>query len=279
MNSIYQEIARLEQEGREFAICTVVEVQGSSPAHASFKMVVLPDGTQQGTVGGGTLELSVLAAAREVIAEGKPRMISFDLSPDGKDSLGMLCGGQIKLYIEYVGSRPQLYIYGAGHVGRSLAAFASLVGFEVTVMDDRPEFATPARVPEAHHFLTGDFVELVQATDYGSQGYHVILTDKHVSDERVLKAFLERKLDYRYIGMIGSKSKVLEVFRHLVTAGASKEDLARVYTPIGIDHGGQTAEEIALAICTELVAARHDRVLADSMKNKTNIIGALERKP
>ncbi len=279
MNSIYQEIAKLEQEGREFAICTVVEVEGSSPAHASFKMIVLPDGTQQGTVGGGTLELNVLAVAREVIAERKPRIISFDLNLNSKTSIGMVCGGQIKLYIEYVGSRPQLYIYGAGHVGRSLATFASLVGFEVTIMDDRPEFATPTRVPEAHHFLTGDFVELIKATDYGTQGYHVILTDKHASDELVLKAILERKLDYHYIGMIGSKSKVLDVFRHLMAAGVSREDLARVYTPIGIDHGGQTAEEIALAICAELVAARHDHPLTDSMKNKANVIEGLERKP
>jgi len=279
MNSIYQEIARLEQEGREFAVCTVVEVQGSSPAHASFKMIVLPDGTQQGTVGGGSLEMSVVAAAREVIAEQKPRMVSFDLNANGKESLGMVCGGQVKMYIEYVGSRPQLYVYGSGHVGRSLGLFASLVGFEVTMMDDRPEFATPARIPEAHHFLTGDFAELIQNMSYGSQGYHVILTDKHVSDERVLKAILERKLDARYIGMIGSKAKVLEAFRRLLAAGISREELARVYTPIGIDHGGQTAEEIALAICTELVAARHDRVLADSMKNKVNIMEALERKP
>ncbi len=279
MDSIYQYIAKLEQEGREFAICTVIDAQGSSPGRTSFKMVVLPDGTQHGTVGGGKLELTVLGAARDAIAEGKSRVVTFDLSQNGKDSLGMLCGGQVTLYIEYVGSRPLLYIYGAGHVGRFLATFASLVGFEVTVLDDRPDVATPGRLPDAHHFLTGDFVELVQTTAYGPQGYHVILTDKHVSDERVLQALLERKVDNRYIGMIGSRSKTLEVFRRLVAAGTGKEDLARVYAPVGIDHGGQTAEEIALAICAELVAVRHDHTLADSMKNRANIIGLLESKP
>jgi len=279
MDSIYQYVAKLEQEGREFAVCTVINAQGSSPGRTSFKMVVLPDGTQHGTVGGGKLELTVLGAARDAIAEGKSRVVTFDLSQNGKDNLGMLCGGQVTLYIEYVGSRPLLYIYGAGHVGRFLATFASLVGFEVTVLDDRPEFATPGRIPDAHHFLTGDFVELVQTTTYGPQGYHVILTDRHVSDERVLKALLERRLDNRYIGMIGSRSKTLEVFRRLVAAGVGREDLARVYAPVGIDHGGQTAEEIALAICAELVAARHDRTLADSMKNRANVIGLLESKP
>lgn len=279
MDSIYQYVAKLEQEGREFAICTVIDAQGSSPGRTSFKMVVLPDGTQHGTVGGGKLELTVLGAARDAIAEEKSRVITLDLSQNGKDSLGMLCGGQVTLYIEYVGRRPLLYIYGAGHVGRFLATFASLVGFEVTVMDDRPEFATPGRIPDAHHFLTGGFVELVQTTTYGPQGYHVILTDRHVSDERVLKALLERKLDNRYIGMIGSRSKTLEVFRRLEATGIGREDLARVYAPVGIDHGGQTAEEIALAICTELVAARHDRTLADSMKNRANVIGLLESKP
>jgi xanthine dehydrogenase accessory factor len=279
MDSIYQYVAKFEQEGREFAICTVIDAQGSSPGRTSFKMVVLPDGTQHGTVGGGKLELTVLGEAREAIAEGKSRVVTFDLSQNGRDSLGMLCGGQATLYIEYVGSRPLLYIYGAGHVGRFLATFASLVGFEVTVLDDRPEFATPGRIPDAHHFLTGDFVELVQTTPYGPQGYHVILTDKHVSDERVLQTLLERKVDNRYIGMIGSRSKTLEVFRRLEAAGVGREDLARVYAPVGIDHGGQTAEEIALAICAELVATRHDRTLADSMKNRANVIGLLESRP
>jgi xanthine dehydrogenase accessory factor len=279
MDSIFQYIARLEQEGREFAICTVINAEGSSPGRTNFKMVVLPDGSQTGTVGGGKLELTVVSAAREAIAQQQSHVVTYDLNQNSKDSLGMLCGGQATLYIEYVGSRPTLYIYGAGHVGQFLASFASVVGFEVTVLDDRPDYATPARIPDARHFLCGDFGELVQTTSYVAQAYHVILTDKHVSDERVLKALLERGVDNRYIGMIGSRAKTLEVFRHLEQAGVARERLARVYAPVGIDHGGQTAEEIALAICAELVAVRHDRRLADSMRNKADVIGLLESKP
>ena len=279
MDSVYQYAARLEQEGREFAMCTVIDAQGSSPGKTAFKMIVLPDGSQMGTVGGGTLELAVAQAAREVLAQGTSRIVNFELNPEGKDSLGMLCGGQVSVYIEYVGSRPLLYIYGAGHVGAALAAFAAMVGFEVTVMDDRPEFVTPARIPSAQHFMAGDFVELVQGAVYGPQGYHVILTDKHASDERVLRALLERGVEYKYIGMIGSKAKILEVFRHLVGAGFDPARLAEVYAPIGIDHGGQTAEEIALAIAAELVAVRHDRTLADSMRNKARLVEHLERTP
>ncbi len=278
MDSIFQYIARLEQEGREFAICTVINVEGSSPGRTSFKMVVLPDGSQTGTVGGGSLEMTVVAAARDVIARQQSQVVTYDLNQNGKDSLGMLCGGQATLYIEYVGSRPALYVYGAGHVGQSLASFASVVGFEVTVLDDRPDYVTPARIPDARHFLCGEFTELVQTTSYVPQGYHVILTDRHISDERVLKALLERKVDSRYIGMIGSRAKILEVFRHLEQAGIAREELARIYAPVGIDHGGQTAEEIALAICVELVAVRHDHQLADSMRNKTHVMELLESK-
>ena len=279
MESVYQYAARLEQEGREFAMCTVIDAQGSSPGRTAFKMIVLPDGSQMGTVGGGTLELAVAQAAREVLTQGKSRIVSFELNPEGKDSLGMLCGGQVSVYIEYVGSRPLLYIYGAGHVGAALAALAATVGFEVSVMDDRPEFVTPARIPSAQHFMAGDFVELVRGAVYGPQGYHVILTDKHASDERVLRALLERGIDSRYIGMIGSRAKILEIFRHLVDAGIDPARLAEVYAPIGIDHGGQTAEEIALAIAVELVAVRHDRTLADSMRNKARLVEHLERTP
>jgi xanthine dehydrogenase accessory factor len=279
MDSVYQYAARLEQEGREFAMCTVIDAQGSSPGRTAFKMIVLPDGSQMGTVGGGTLELAVAQAAAEVLAQGKSRVVSFELNPERGDSLGMLCGGQITLYIEYVGSRPLLYIYGAGHVGTALAALAVTVGFEVTVMDDRPEFVTPARIPSAQHFMAGDFVQLVQGAVYGHQGFHVILTDKHASDERVLRALLERGIDSRYIGMIGSRAKILEVFQHLVDAGIDPARLAEVYAPIGIDHGGQTADEIALAIAAELVAVRHDRTLADSMRNKARLAEHLERRP
>jgi xanthine dehydrogenase accessory factor len=279
MDSIFQYIARLEQEGREFAICTVIDAEGSSPGRANFKMVVLADGSQTGTVGGGKLELTVVNAAREAIVQQRSQVVTYDLSQNGTGGLGMLCGGQATLYIEYVGSRPALYVYGAGHVGKSLASFASTLGFDVTILDDRPDYATSARVPDARHFLCGDFVELVQTTGFVAEGYHVILTDKHVSDERVLRALLERKLDNRYIGMIGSRAKILEVFRHLEQAGIPRDALARVYAPIGIDHGGQTAEEIALAICAELVAVRHGRPLADSMRSKANIIGLLESTP
>jgi len=278
-DSIFQYIARLEQEGREFAVCTVINAQGSSPGRTDFKMVVLPDGSQTGTVGGGKLEMTVMAVAHEVIERQQSRVVSYALTDNGGDGLGMLCGGEATLYIEYVGSRPALYIYGAGHVGTSLAGFASAVGFEVTVLDDRPEYATASHVPDARHFFCGDYVDLVGATAYAAEGYHVILTDKHASDERVLKALLQRDIPYRYIGMIGSRAKTLEVFRRLAAAGIARDSLARVYAPIGLDHGGQTAEEIALAICAELVAVRHGRELTDSMRNRAGIVALLEKRP
>ena len=278
MESVFQVMARLEQEGTHFAVCTVIDATGSTPGRTSFRMLVQSDGTQTGTVGGGKLELLATEAAREALRTGDSRVVTYDLEQEGRNSIGMLCGGQVTLFIEYVGCRPPVYVFGGGHVGMNVARFAAAVGFDVTVIDDRPDVASPERIPEAHHFMTGDFVETVAHASFRVQGYHVILTDKHSSDERVLRALLERGVDAKYIGMIGSRAKILEVYRRLAAAGVAVADLARVHAPIGVDHGGQTAEEIALSIVIELVAARHDHEMADSLRDKAHLTSLLERK-
>ena len=279
MESVFQVMARLEQEGSQFVVCTVIEATGSTPGRTSFRMLVQSDGTQTGTVGGGKLELLATEAAREVLRTGSSRVVTYDLEQEGANSIGMLCGGQVTLFIEYVGFRPPVYVFGGGHIGMQVARFAATVGFDVTVIDDRPEVASPARIPEAHHFMTGDFVEIIVRAPFRPQGYHVILTDKHSSDERVLRSLLERGVDARYIGMIGSRAKILEVYHRLAAAGIAVAELARVHAPIGVDHGGQTAEEIALSIAVELVAVRHDRQMADSLRDKAHLAALLEQRP
>src|SRR6185295_14587098 len=147
---LYQQIAQLSAEGRAFVVATVIESAGSTPQKPGSKMVVLPDGTLRGTVGGGAIELQIIDAAKELHAsEDTSRVIETHLTHD----LGMCCGGRMKVFLEKHAAVDRLWVFGAGHVGREIAALGAHVGFRVTVVDDRTEWATRERFPNASELV------------------------------------------------------------------------------------------------------------------------------
>jgi xanthine dehydrogenase accessory factor len=251
---IYEEIVKLQRAGRRGAVATIVNVRGSIPSFKSAKMLVRDDGSIAGTIGGGCVEAEVWQAAREVMASEKSRTLSFDLNEDPKYDTGLVCGGTLEIFIEPVLPTPLLYIFGAGHVALELYKAARNAGFDVIVTDDRDTYANAERFPDARQVIAEDFDEALVGFDVSESSYIVIATRGHRDDMRVLRWAVQTPA--RYIGMIGSKRKAITVYRELVKEGLKPELFDRVHSPVGLDIGAVTPEEIAVSIMAELIGAR-----------------------
>jgi xanthine dehydrogenase accessory factor len=251
---IYEQIVELRRGGRRGAVATIVNVRGSIPSFQMAKMLVRDDGSIVGTIGGGCVEADVWQAAREVMESEKPRTLKFDLNQDQKYDTGLVCGGTLEVFVEPILPPAILYVFGAGHVAINLCAAATNAGFEVTVTDDRSSFATKERFPAAREIHALDFEEAMQKLDPNEASYIVIVTRGHRDDMRILRWAVQTQA--RYVGMIGSKRKVIGIFNTLRNEGLPAHLFDRVHAPVGLDIGAITPEEIAVAITAELIAVR-----------------------
>ncbi len=253
---IYEKIVNLRQEGRRAALATIINVRGSIPSFASAKMLVSEDGTIFGTIGGGCVEAEVWQAAREVIETEKPRTLAFNLNKDPKYDTGLVCGGSLEIFIEPVLPVSTIYIFGAGHVGLNVYRVARIAGFEVVVIDDREAFANRERFPEARDIHADEFDRVIAQLVLPGAAFVVIATRGHRDDMRVLRWAVGTPA--HYIGMIGSKRKVLTMYKELEKEGIAPEKLDRVRAPIGLDIGATTPEEIGVSVVAELIAVRRN---------------------
>lgn len=251
-HEIYQEIARLSLEGREAAVATVIATSGSTPREEGAKMLVRADGSIAGTIGGGSIEKQVIQDALAVIHSGKPKKLAYRLQAG--EELGMICGGDIEIFVEPILVTPPLYIFGGGHIALPLVKMAHIVGFKIIIIDDRPEFANRERFPEAEQTIVSDMTAAFENLTVEPSSYIVIITHGHKGDEAALAGAL--KTPARYIGMIGSKEKNRAVFSRLLAKGYAQEELDRVHAPIGLRIMAQTSEEIAVSIVAELIQIR-----------------------
>ena len=251
---IYEEIVRLRREGRRGALATIVNVRGSIPSFETAKMLVRDDGSILGTIGGGCVEAEVWQAAREVMQEEKPRSLTFHLNQNPRYDTGLVCGGTLEVFVEPVLAPASLYIFGAGHVGLNLYRIAQNTGFEVTIIDDRESYASRERFPDARAIITEDYDKAMAQIEPNESSYIVIVTRGHRDDMRVLRWAV--RTSARYIGMIGSKRKIIAIFDALVEEGIREQSFERVHAPVGLDIGAVTPEEIAVAVTAELIAVR-----------------------
>ena len=254
---IYEEIVRLRQSGRRGALATIVNVRGSIPSFKTAKMLVRDDGSIVGTIGGGCVEAEVWNAAREVMATGKPRHMSFNLNQDAAYDSGLICGGQLDIFIEAVLPPPRAIIFGAGHISKSLAATAATAGFACTVVDDRETFANRERFPDVDAIFAEPYEQVFPQLPVNSSTYLVIVTRGHRDDMRVLEWALGTPA--RYIAMIGSKRKVINVLKELHAGEAAfrnENGEERLFAPMGLEIGAVTPEEIAIAVVAEMIAVR-----------------------
>jgi xanthine dehydrogenase accessory factor len=253
---IYSEIVRLRRAGERCALATIVSARGSIPAYESAKLLIREDGSIVGTVGGGCVEAQVLTVAREVIETGRPKTLSFDLSGKALQDSGLICGGELEIFVEAVLPQPVAVIFGAGHISKGLSKIASLAGFATIIVDDRASFANRERFPEAEEVHAAEYEAVFPQLPVNESSYLIVVTRGHKDDLRVLR--LAATSAARYIAMIGSKKKVIELFRELEKEGVPAAALARIHAPMGLDLGAVTPEEIAVSVVAEMIALRRN---------------------
>jgi xanthine dehydrogenase accessory factor len=252
---LFEEIVRMRKAGQRAALATIVHTNGSIPSYESSRMLVREDGSVAGTIGGGCVEAEVWAAAKEVMHLEQPRKMTFNLNHDAGYDVGLICGGTLEIFVEPLLPQPMLYIFGGGHVSLAVARSATAAGFGIGVIDDRAAFANAERFPmagEVHTTYEAAFEQLKP----NASSYLLIVTRGHKDDMRVLAWAV--RTSARYVGMIGSKRKVLSVYKALEQEGYSMEEFERVHAPVGLDIGALSPEEIAVSITAELIAVRRN---------------------
>lgn len=254
MSELIERIAELKKQGATFCIVTVVDSEGATPRKAGARGLIFPDGTLEGTVGGGNIELQAIQFARRVLKTKYPLLIKYDL--EDLEVGGMVCGGSMTLFFEPVLLDRTVTIFGGGHVGRAVARVAHEAGWRIRVIDERDGALDPQYFPQQAELIYEKYTSFISNQKFGLNDWLVIVTPKHGNDEEVLGAII--KSPAAYIGMMGSPKKIKEVMDNLKAKGISGDLLKKAHAPIGLNIGTETPGEIAIAIVAEMLAVFHE---------------------
>lgn len=246
--ALLEEARELMQASQAFAWVTIINQEGSSARHLGSSMLVTSEGKVIGTVGGAIAELQLIEQSMQAIKEGKPRTIKIPLP---------VCAGVITCFVNVFHAPDHLILVGAGHVAQPISKLAKMLGFQVTVIDDRGEYATKERFPEADRVIVDDWAKALNEVSIDSNTYIVILTYAGEYDELALRTVVSSKA--AYIGMISSESKAKGILSKLRRDGIPGDLLRRVVTPIGLDIGAETPAEVAVSTMAEIVMRRKKR--------------------
>jgi xanthine dehydrogenase accessory factor len=251
------EALRLLECGKKVALCIIVEKVGSGPRDIGGKMIVSEDGQTIGTIGGGNLERALINISFKALREGKPKKAVFSLHKGGKEGTietGLICGGELTMFIDVIEPKHRLILIGAGHVAWPLAKLADIVGFSLVVVDDNEELANRERFPMAEEIITGNFNEILDKIEVDSRDFVVIVHGEPDHDCLALEKIIKKRP--AYVGLLGSKAKVTTLIKRLKETGINDEDLKLLHAPVGLDIGAQTPEEIGISILAEIISER-----------------------
>ncbi|WP_137285682.1 selenium-dependent molybdenum cofactor biosynthesis protein YqeB [Halorussus salinisoli] len=252
--SPFEKLTELVERGEPAAMLTVVGKNGSAPRSVGTRMLVT-ENDEYGTIGGGSVEGLAIEAAREVLqGDEEPGVRSYELERGG--NTGMVCGGEMDVFIDRIRGRPRLYVAGGGHIGVELAALAERLGHDVTVVDDREEYADPEQFSESTDVIHGGYGDVLRDNPMTSETAVAVATRSGSFDQQAVAAALDGNAGY--VGLVASETKAEHVFESLVEEGYSRRDLARVRAPVGLDLGGGSPEDIALSILAEMNVDRYD---------------------
>ena len=256
--AVFRAVNDALSHGESAALVTIIRTEGSTPQRVGAKMLVFADGRIVGTIGGGCYENDAFWKARRSLETRKPLIARYELADDIAEESGLICGGQMDVYIEPIEAAPHLYLIGAGHVAFHLAQAADPVGFKVHVLDDREKFSNAERFPDAEEVIVDSIPSWLENTTFPANSYVVILTRGHRHDLDALRALSQR--DLRYLGLIGSRAKVARLFEALGEESIPLESLRKIHAPVGLDIGAITPQEIAVSILAELVAVKYGKL-------------------
>ncbi len=261
---MYERLAEIERKGLMAALATVIQASGSVPRHPGSKMLIFPDGTSEGTIGGGELESRVIQEGIRALENGKPLVLHYEFSDPEKGDPGV-CGGEMEVFVEPLRPRPSLIVVGAGHVGQAVAHLARWLGFRLVVSDDRAEFATTDSIQDADEHVTCPLEELPAKTKIDEQTYIALTTRGVPVDVAGLPELL--KTPAAYIGVIGSRRRWETSVKELRQMGLDERKIMRVTSPMGLELGAETPEEIAISIMAEIIMLRRGGT-GESMAHK-----------
>jgi len=245
---ILKQCSSLLEAGTDLVLVTVVSAGSGTPGKVGFKMILSEQGRLYGTVGGGAIEHRALEDAEAVLRSRESRLESYDLG-----NLGMKCGGKATLLYEYMQGQQGFMLFGGGHIGRALTPILESLGFRVTLFDSRTEVRDLLGESDKRRIIIGDYENIAPAAEIlSSCAFCFIATHGHLHDYQVLKQVLQARSSYRYLGLIGSRSKIRTTLEKLSSEGLEPPEY--LYAPVGLDIGGDKPAEIAVSIAAEVVA-------------------------
>jgi xanthine dehydrogenase accessory factor len=242
---VFEEIVRTKKEGNVSVLATLVREKGQKAWDETPRILIREDGSALGSLGDSFLDKEAHSAAGEILKSGTSKLLEFQKEGQAVPSM---------VFVEPITPQPTVYIFGAGHIGFAVSKIAKMTGFRVSVIDDRPAYASEARFPEADEFFVEDPADMVPRLNLNKVSYLVIACRGHLEDQRVLAQAVNTSAGY--IGMIGSRKKTKTVFSNLRTEGVTQAALDRIHSPIGLPIATETPEEIAVSIMAEIIDIR-----------------------
>lgn len=266
---IFREAADLKEKNIPFALATIISAKGSTP-RTSAKMIIIDSNTIRGTIGGGLAESYVIQEALKCLKSGQSKIVTYTLdNGTGTTSIAMNCGGEMEIFIEVISARPDLIIIGGGHVGLSLAQLAEKVRFNITIVENRKEFATVDRFSMASKIFTDESIETAIAQVPIDKNSYIVIATGGV-DEKALRCVINSEA--AYIGLLSSKRKSAVIINNLLTEGIDEKKLAAVYAPVGLDFKAETPEEIAFSILAEIIKVQKGAHAKHLKKRLDNLV-------
>ena len=257
-DEIMNQIVKLLNKGKSVALAIIVNKEGSGPRDVGSKMLIDEDGKTYGTLGGGPFERHVVSEALKALKDGKPRLLKYSFTGKpvkGAIDTGLICGGILTVYIDVLKPVKRVLVFGTGRVGKPVTELFKFLGFRVVIADPNPELVSDNYIPFADERITGDvdaiankLAEIAKPSDIA-----LILHGEVEPDYKVTKAMLKSKVEF--VGLLGSKRKVAEFIKRLVSEGVPKDIIIRkLHAPIGIDVGADKPEEIAVSIASQVLS-------------------------